>query len=400
MGNDATGPEVWVTDGTPSGTHLVRDIWKDGPKSPGRSAPAVYPVPSFQGVAGNRVLFTANDGTGEGLWAADDQDAWPLALKSWGYEPGSAVSLRDGALLRATRLAQSPIALWLTDGLLSGTTQVSDVEVGGANLTSVAQQGDGMYFSGRSNTGTSTYDLWVTDGRNRNTRRVAVAEGVIDQVTVAGPHVFFEVRRVISPSPNFVSEKSLWRYDIALGVAGRLAILPESAGILGPVGDQVALAREGTDQVRRLWLSDDGPAGMHVLGDIQNPSRFANAPIPPPASDGRWIFMAQDADHGVEPWLTDGTATGTRILRDLNPGPAKAQPGNFVPCGNRFIFTANLGEGRGYWISDGTPSGTRLMPEVLRWGLPDVMGCIGDTLIFSVPEGSGRAIYSDDLRRY
>ncbi|MEO8361995.1 MAG: hypothetical protein ABI672_18330, partial [Vicinamibacteria bacterium] len=62
LADDGTGEEVWVTDGTPAGTHLVRDIWKSGPQPRGGSAPPAYPSPRFLGVAGERLLFQADDG--------------------------------------------------------------------------------------------------------------------------------------------------------------------------------------------------------------------------------------------------------------------------------------------------------------------------------------------------
>ena len=54
MANDGThGYEPWISDGTPSGTRLVADIW------PGYSGS----VPSYVHFSGGKVFFQADDGT-------------------------------------------------------------------------------------------------------------------------------------------------------------------------------------------------------------------------------------------------------------------------------------------------------------------------------------------------
>jgi ELWxxDGT repeat protein len=36
---------------------------------------------------------------------------------------------------------------------------------------------------------------------------------------------------------------------------------------------------------------------------------------------GKLIFMANDSAHGSELWVTDGTALGTHILKDITTTP-------------------------------------------------------------------------------
>jgi ELWxxDGT repeat protein len=63
LGNDATyGQELWCTDGTSAGTHLVRDI------APGNNSPGIERLT----VVNNIVYFFANDGVnGVELWRSD-----------------------------------------------------------------------------------------------------------------------------------------------------------------------------------------------------------------------------------------------------------------------------------------------------------------------------------------
>ncbi|HYO57725.1 Mu transposase domain-containing protein, partial [Archangium sp.] len=53
---------------------------------------------------------------------------------------------------------------------------------------------------------------------------------------------------------------------------------------------------------------------------------------------------------GQEPWMSDGTAEGTRPLADVAPGPLSASPANLTVSGSRLFFVADEGEhGRELW---------------------------------------------------
>ena len=58
---------------------------------------------------------------------------------------------------------------------------------------------------------------------------------------------------------------------------------------------------------------------------------------------GITYFSAFDAASGVELWKTDGTAAGTSLIRDLNPGTASSAPAAFVVMGGVIYFTATDG---------------------------------------------------------
>src|SRR5690606_37584636 len=52
---------------------------------------------------------------------------------------------------------------------------------------------------------------------------------------------------------------------------------------------------------------------------------------------------ANDGASGVEPWRTDGTAPGTVMIADVNPGSASSGAGSLVVSQGVLFFTANDG---------------------------------------------------------
>src|SRR5690606_32946485 len=74
---------------------------------------------------------------------------------------------------------------------------------------------------------------------------------------------------------------------------------------------------------------------------------------------GTLYFRAIDDTNGNELWKSDGTAAGTVLVADINPGSASSTPGNFTLNGNTLYFTANDGTtGVELYRTNGTLAGT------------------------------------------
>jgi ELWxxDGT repeat protein len=41
--------------------------------------------------------------------------------------------------------------------------------------------------------------------------------------------------------------------------------------------------------------------------------------------NGTAVFSAKDGTHGIELWVTDGTAANTSLLKDINPGAIQSE---------------------------------------------------------------------------
>src|SRR5262249_5525210 len=85
--------------------------------------------------------------------------------------------------------------------------------------------------------------------------------------------------------------------------------------------------------------------------------------------NGKLYFAATDAVNGRELWVSDGTADGTTLLKNINPeataddgsaGPARdSNPTGLTRVGSAIFFAADNGRaGVELWRTDGTEAGT------------------------------------------
>ncbi|MCG8697222.1 MAG: hypothetical protein MI922_04150, partial [Bacteroidales bacterium] len=81
---------------------------------------------------------------------------------------------------------------------------------------------------------------------------------------------------------------------------------------------------------------------------------------------GDLIFFAAKTDaKGDELYVTDGTVEGTKLVKDINPDAANANPRQMTELGGKLYFRADNGkEGEELWVSDGTDAGTKMISDI------------------------------------
>ncbi len=104
----------------------------------------------------------------------------------------------------------------------------------------------------------------------------------------------------------------------------------------------------------------------------------------------RIVFSAEDEEHGLELWVTDGTYGGTALLKDVAPGPASSVPDDLVVRDGVLYFSAwSPNYGREAWKSDGTPGGTVRISDIAPGPLsssPQRFARAGNRLYFSATD--------------
>lgn len=111
-----------------------------------------------------------------------------------------------------------------------------------------------------------------------------------------------------------------------------------------------------------LWRSDGTVAGTfpvtHGLRLGMNSSVVERPLALSLPEKSLMLFSARPSDGtDFELWATDGTAEGTRLVKDVNP-EGSSNPRRMITFGGKLYFFADTPQGRELWRSDGTPEGT------------------------------------------
>jgi len=89
------------------------------------------------------------------------------------------------------------------------------------------------------------------------------------------------------------------------------------------------------------------------------------------AGAGKIFFRATTPASGTELWVTDGTAGGTSLPKEIAAGAASSLPQDIEGTPSRVFFAADdASHGLEAWTSDGTVGGT-LLPKEAEVGLTD-----------------------------
>lgn len=163
---------------------------------------------------------------------------------------------------------------------------------------------------------------------------------------------------------------------------------PWPAGLIGTPEQLTAAAgnlyfvaaQEGTGQ--ELWCTDGSAAGTRMVKNIF-PGRGSSSPHRLLAHGSGIYFLASDPVHGCEWWTSDGTAEGTRLVADLTEGRGSTNASAAIVIGNKlwFFIPSPTEEGSSdLWVSDGTDVGTQAVAAGL--GNPGTLVGEGDQLFF------------------
>jgi ELWxxDGT repeat protein len=124
---------------------------------------------------------------------------------------------------------------------------------------------------------------------------------------------------------------------------------------------RVLLSASDPDHACELWVSDGSSEGTVLVRDIRSvPPEWWGGPCPrgPASLYGVVYFTVDDGIHGDELWRTDGTAEGTVLVADLEPGPEGSSPYDLLAVDGRIVFSATrLFQDLRPGVGSGDPSG-------------------------------------------
>lgn len=153
---------------------------------------------------------------------------------------------------------------------------------------------------------------------------------------------------------------------------------------------------------QELWTTDGTAAGTALLKDV-NPGAAGSNIRNMIDVNGTLYFGADDGVHGRELWKSDGTEVGTVLVKDINPGLAQGLASyTFEPVSLVYFSASDSKYGRELWKSDGTTAGTVLVKDINPNGLSiqsvsTSMIAVGNTLYFGADDGShGEELWKTD----
>jgi ELWxxDGT repeat protein len=169
----------------------------------------------------------------------------------------------------------------------------------------------------------------------------------------------------------------LWKSDGT--AAGTVLVKDVTPGTFGSApasfvdlgGTVLFTAHPGSGRVRQLWRTDGTAAGTVRVTDavdVDAEYTIQQGQRDLVAHNGAVYFRGIGADGGgSELWRSDGTAAGTRRVKDIRPGPEGSFPVPVISSGGRLYFGANDGvHGAELWVTDGTEAGTHMLKDIGR----------------------------------
>jgi ELWxxDGT repeat protein len=451
------GRQLWTTDGTRQGTRIAavfeapapssapeglvelgerllffaddgreRGLWRAG--ASGLDAEPVLPAGSLgrgrashmAAVAGELAYFfhVAAEGAQSGpgaeaaeLWRSDGTAAGTVRLATFPDRALSLALVLGGRFyfLVSSFLGEPPLhSLWESDGTPAGTLRRLDLPDDALRVVRAQAVGSEIYLVVRRESG---HQLFRSDGTPEGTRALYTfeCENCLDEAEdihlVRAYGSLYFTTRVAKPAGAFYS--TLVRTDGT--AAGTVEAVPDRARPLDdqpqPLGPPFLLGSElfylayapglrpGSSFPFALYRGAEPAVSVRAL------AYYGEGDIQPTLVGTQVFFRGGDRRHGTELWATDGTAAGTRRVRDLLPGPLSGDPQNLFAARERLYFTAFDPEhGRELWRSDGTEAGTVRVQDLAPGAAssdPSGLTEAGGRLFFSADDGlTGRELWS------
>lgn len=395
------GAEMWVSDGTPAGTHPLVDL------NPGATSSFAFPL-----LAQGGVLYFSADAGGKGkeLWVYDPatgETKIVADINPSGSSNPDMLQAMDDIIFFSARAPETGYELYsLKDG---GVQLVIDLSPGPGSsyliLYGIIDTPQGKRLLFKLDDGSVLSGLYITDGTEGGTLRILDFEYPFDSAggqKTASPgkgeaqpfqatsyyqgYFYFE---------NYTREHGieLWRTDGTVPGTQLFKDIWPGYNHGNPhnfrrCGTRLCFVADDGDHGYELWTTDGSPAGTALVADLNTDPPGSDSSVLTPAN-GLVYFLAQDGTNGLDGnslWCTDGTEAGTMRLMSSKPGEG-IRISYLIAAGSRAYFTMeDRAHGRELWYSDGTPETTRMLEDIYpgqTGSNPILLGVLGDTLFFT-----------------
>lgn len=299
------------------------------------------------------------------------------------------------------------LELWQSDGTSTGTVLVQDYNTGtgSSSPASFCVYNNYLYFAA---IGASSL------GYGKELCRYNEQDGI---------SIFADVRpgkSGSSPSSLVVFDNKL--YFKAIAASGKTflfetdgtaaPVAPDTTYRMGPtlipLNNQILVAatnlKETTGANDQLYGFDGKE--FSLIKKIKEGSSIISTTFCKSETQNLVYFLARTDVEGYEPWVTDGTTDGTRMLKDINTVPSSgsvqtSSATGFTEYKGKMFFSADDGtRGAELWVSDGTADGTKLVKDIYEGtegSNPQHFTILNDSLYFTATDAqAGNELYVTD----
>jgi ELWxxDGT repeat protein len=266
------------------------------------------------------------------------------------YFDGNLTRINDNQALFIADDSIHGEELWVTDGTVAGTTLLKDINAGtaGSNPDIGPSVDDKIFFkAGIKDKSHTLWQLWITDGTSMGTILLSDSTDYDGFASLNSSTVLNNV--LIFYTYNAPKGKyALWRSD------GTIA---------------------GTFQIQNL--------GKNAFDNVAHVPKMITY-------NSKVIFAGYGSNHGNEPWITDGTAAGTKMIKDIAAGSSGSLPAQFTAYNNNIYFIAQQPPSL-LWMTDGTSAGTQQVTGSFS-SATTIQGIAGNYLYFgAIPASDNQA---------
>jgi len=303
-------------------TKMVKDIHLDG--SGVAEVEHEYYPPTFTQYKED-VYFAGSAGlAGVELWKTNGTAQGTVMVKN--INPNGSSNPRqfcvaDGLLFFMANDGIHGKELWKTDVTAQGTVLVKDIKTGlesfdGINLASI---GNLLVFGVQ--TGVNHAGLWRSDGSANGTVKVHDTPPV---------YSIYDGYEVINGIYYYRANNQIWRSDGS--AKGTYKIFNQNGDYLTNVNGTLYFGAGS-----KLYKSVGTVLAPELVKSLPdwNPQALVNY-------NGTLFFRANDPVHGFELWKSNGTAAGTKMVKDINP-KGSSDPYRFFILKDKLLFRATDG---------------------------------------------------------
>ena len=282
--------ELFVSDGTESGTEMVMDLF-NCPTSTGDitinyegvNSLVVIPGSSYGTQGEDRVVFSG----------------FSCSMENWvcyGEEP------------------------WISDGTLAGTIEVDNIRIGDTPMSTADGQGVLIDIIGSQPRSffQSSGTIYFTADDNESGREVWKFDLI--QTSSVGATLVKDIYVGASDSIEFEVETEFTQFETDIYFAA-------NDGITG----------------FELWKTNGSTSGTTLVRNVDLDSNSSDPKHLTVGGDGMLYFTANDGEHGYELWQSNGTWGGTNMFLDISPDSNSSNPRYLIEFANGIYFVANNG---------------------------------------------------------